>query len=240
MTNSLEKQKIVVIGGSSGIGLSVAKAVAAEGAKLIVASRSESKLEQAKAEIGGETETYQLNISSEESVKNFFEKVGTFNGLVITAFIGLSGTFMEVETAKARQVFDNKFWGSYYAAKYGAAKLEKNGSIIFFSGSAAEKPIAGISAIAAANGAIESLARSLAVELGTIRVNVVSPGLVETPAYSGMPEEWRQGYFESVVNKLPVKRVGQPEDIAEAVIYLIKNKYTTGAIINVDGGNRMV
>ena len=72
MTNSLEKQKIVVIGGSSGIGLAVAKAVAAEGAKLIVASRSESKLEQAKAEIGGETETYQLNISSEESVKNFF------------------------------------------------------------------------------------------------------------------------------------------------------------------------
>lgn len=240
MTNSLENKKIVVLGGSSGMGLAVAKAVAAEGAKLVVASRSESKLEQAKAEIGGEIEAYQLDISSEESVKNFFEKVGNFDGLVITAFMALSGAFLDVEPAKARQVFENKFWGSYYAAKYGAAKLNKNGSIVFFSGSAAEKPIAGISAIAAANGAIESLARSLAVELGTIRVNVVSPGLVETPTYSGMPEEQRQNYFNSVANALPVKRIGQSADIAEAVLYLLKNGFTTGATINIDGGVRLI
>lgn len=240
MTSSLENKKIVVIGGSSGMGLAVAKAVAAEGAKLIVASRSESKLDRAKAEIGGQTEAYQLDISSEEAVKNFFDKVGDFDALVITAFMALSGAFMEVEPAKARQVFENKFWGSYYTAKYGAAKLNKNGSIVFFSGSAAEKPIAGISAIAAANGAIESLARSLAVELGTIRVNVVSPGLVATPTYSGMPEEQRKNYFNSVANALPVKRIGQPEDIAQAVLYLLKNGFTTGATINIDGGVRLI
>jgi len=238
--NSLENKKVVIIGGSSGIGLATAKAVVAAGGNVIIASRSESKLNKAKAEIGVGVEAYSLDVASEERVKSFFEKVGNFDALVITAVAAVMGPFLEIESDLARQAFEIKFWGEYYAAKHGAVKLNTGGSITFFSGVASQKPVANLSALAAANGAVEALARSLAVELKPIRVNVVSPGLVATPAYDGMPEAQRQDYFDSVAASLPVKRVAQPEDIAQAVLYLIQNKYTTGTVIDVNGGAFLV
>lgn len=240
MKLNLENKKVVILGGSAGVGLAVAKAVAASGGKAAITGRSESKLNQAKAEIGGEVETYSMDVTDEKSVKNLFENIEPFDALVVTASQTISGPFLELDTAQARQVMENKFWGQYYAAKYGAGKLKEGGSITLFSGSIVEKPIANLSAFAAANGAVEALARSLAVELGPIRVNVISPGLIASSAYDGMPAEQRENYFNSVANALPVKRIAQPEDIAETVLYLIQNKFTTGAVINVDGGVRLI
>ncbi|MDZ7958779.1 MAG: SDR family oxidoreductase [Aulosira sp. DedQUE10] len=236
----LSNHKIVIIGGSSGIGLATAKAIVTAGGNVVIASRSESKLNAAKADIGERVATYSLDITNEQEVQKFFATVGSFDALVITISVGFMGAFLELESTLSRQIFDNKFWGQYYAAKYGAAQLTPSGSITFFSGYAAQKPVPNLSAMAAANGAVEALARSLAVELSPIRVNVVSPGLVDTPIYEGMPAEQRQNYFNYVANSLPVKRIGQPEDIAETVLYLIKNKFTTGAVFDVDGGARLV
>lgn len=232
----IAKQKVVVIGGSSGIGLAVAQAVVAAGGQVAIAGRSSDKLKAAQSQIGEQVATYQLDIADEASVKSFFLEIGAFDALVVTAFLGITGSFLELETAQARQVFESKFWGQYYAAKYAAAQINVAGSITLFSGSAAHKPIANLSALAAANGAVEALARSLAVELSPIRVNVVSPGLVATPAYDGMSAEYRKDYFEQVANALPAKRIGQPEDIAQTVLYLMQNKFTTGSVVNINGG----
>ncbi|NET74184.1 MAG: SDR family oxidoreductase [Sphaerospermopsis sp. SIO1G2] len=236
----LSNQKIVIIGGSSGMGLATAKAVVKSGGNVIIASRSSAKLQAAEEEIGERVSTYSLDITKETEVQQLFTTIGTFDALVTTAAEGSMGAFLELEITQARQLLKSKFWGQYYAAKYGAAKLNPSGSITFFSGYAAQKPVANLSAMAAANGAIEALARSLAVELSPIRVNVVSPGLVATPVYAGMPAEQRQNYFNYVANSLPTKQIGTPEDIAETVLYLINNKFTTGSVIDVDGGARLV
>ncbi|QIR39322.1 SDR family oxidoreductase [Tolypothrix sp. PCC 7910] len=236
----LSNQKIVIIGGSSGIGLASAKAIVAAGGNVVIASRSEAKLNAAQAEIGERVTTFGLDITNEQEVQTLFATVGSFDALVITISVGFMGAFMELDSKVARQIFENKFWGHYYAAKYGAPQLKPSGAIVFFSGYASQKPVPNLSIMASVNGALEALARSLAVELSPIRVNVVSPGLVDTPIYQEMPAEQRQNYFNYVANSLPVKRIAQPEDIAETVLYLIKNKFTTGAVVDVDGGARLV
>lgn len=237
---SLQGKTVVVIGGSSGIGLTTAKALVDAGARVIISSRSEEKLEEAKNAIGGEVDACSLDVTREENLKRFFENVDAFDHLVFTAVKGANGLFLEMDTATARGVFETKFWGQYYAAKYAAPKLREGGSITLFSGVASQKPIEGLSAIAAINGAIEALCRSLAVELGPIRVNAVSPAVVDTPLYDRRPPERRKDYLRSFASKLPVKRVGKAEDVAKAVLYLILNDYTTGTLLEVNGGYRIV
>lgn len=237
---SLKGKKTVVIGGSSGIGLAIAEALVKAGARLVVASRSSKKLEKAKKNLGANTETYQLDVTREEDVRQLFENIGPFDHLVCTAVAGANAPFLEMDTATARGVFETKFWGQYYAARYGAPKISPGGSITLFSGIASQKPVEGLSALAAVNGAIEALCRSLAVELGPIRVNAVSPAVIDTPKYDRMPDEKRKKYLELYGNKLPLKRLGTPEDVAGTVLYLIQNAYTTGTLAEVNGGYRIV
>ena len=236
---SLKNKKIVIIGGSSGIGLATAKAASAKGANVVIASRSQEKLENASAEIGSNCIVFPLDFSLEESVKTFFDQCGQFDHLVTTAMIGAGGPFLEFETETARKVFDSKFWGQYYAAKYGAPQINPGGSITFFSGVASQKPNPGRGAIAAINGAIEGLCRTLAVELSPIRVNVISPGLIATPLYDKMPDDDRASFFNSMADKLPVKRVGAAEDVAQTVLYLMNNGFT-GSVFEVNGGAKLV
>lgn len=233
---SLKDKKVVIIGGSSGIGLATAKAAAAEGALLVIAGRSSERLNRAANEIEGSVEIYPLDVTQEEEVEAFFDEVGTLHHLVTTAASGSTGNFLETDTPAARTVFESKFWGQYWGAKYAAARILDGGSITFFSGIAGKKPIAGFSSYAAVNGAVNALCRSLALELAPIRVNVVSPGIVETPAYGAMPAQERHAFFDALARKLPVRRVGRPEDVAMTVLYLMKNGYTTGAVIDVEGG----
>ena len=237
---SLKNKKVVIIGGSSGIGLATAKAAVTEGASVVIASRSEEKLESAHKEIGSNCEIFPLDFTREESVKTFFKQSDEIDHLVTTAMIGAGGPFLEFETTSARKVFDSKFWGQYYAARYGAPKIKSGGSITFFSGVASQKPLPGRTAIAAINGAIEGLCRTLAIELSPVRVNVVSPGLIATPLYDKMPDDERASYFSSVADKLPVKRVGVAEDVAQSVLYLMRNGFTTGLVLEVNGGAKIV
>jgi NAD(P)-dependent dehydrogenase (short-subunit alcohol dehydrogenase family) len=233
---SLAGKTVVIIGGSSGIGFATAKAVLGEGGAVLIVGRSEAKLRDAKAQLGGKVRTASLDATSEPGVKRFFEQMGAFDHLVTTASGFASGPVRMLETATARSFFESKFWSQYYAAKYGAGHIRQGGSITFFAGIASRKPFPGLAVAAAIDGAIESLARTLAVELAPVRVNVVSPGLVATPVYDAMPEVERNALFQSYAAKLPVKRIGQPEDIAATVVYVMQNTYTTGTILDVDGG----
>ncbi|AJE02563.1 SDR family oxidoreductase [Geobacter pickeringii] len=237
---SLGEKKVVVIGGSSGMGLAVAKMAANEGADVVIAGRSVEKLRRAADEIRQPVETRPLDVTQEREVKEFFAETGELDHLVVTAATGVTGGFLELDTASFRQVFDSKFWGQYFAARYGAQRIREGGSLTLFSGVAAAKPMAGLSAYAAVNGAVEALCRSLAVELAPLRVNAVSPGIVDTPAYAGMNPSERKKMFDSLAARLPARRVGRPEDVAAAVVALMKNGYATGSVVCVDGGYRLV
>ncbi len=232
-------QKIIVIGGSSGIGLATAKMAGAEGATVIIASRSEEKLRKAADQIQGRVETITVNVMDENSIKSLFDKVGDFNHLATPGSEAPMGPFLQMDTRTARAGFDSKFWGQYLAAKYGAPRIRAGGSITFFAGVWSQKPVPGSSVITAINSAIEGLGRSLAMELAPIRVNTVSPGIVDTPMYAGMAPDEKEAMFKEVVASVPVKRIGKPEDIAQAVLYLMRNGYTTGSTLYIDGGTAL-
>ncbi|MGJ7912713.1 SDR family oxidoreductase [Neobacillus sp. LXY-1] len=233
----LRGQKVVIIGGSSGIGLESAKQIIAQGAEVIIASRSEDKLRNAKEQLGVSATTFTLDITQEQQVQSFFDKVGQFDHLVVSAAETFGGPFLQTDTTQARQLFENKFWGQYYAAKYGAPKITPNGSITLFSGVVAYKSMNGSSILGAVNAAVSNLGKTLALELAPLRVNIVSPGIIDTPSRSNMLEETRNHFYASVANKLPVKRIGRTEDVAKSVLYLIQNSFVTGTVLHVEGGH---
>ncbi len=237
----LQGKKVVIIGGSSGMGLTGAKKAAEQGAEVIVAGRSKAKLDAAEKAIEGHVKTYTVDLSTEKDTARFFDEIGRFDHLIVTAggAVGPSA-FLESDLSTARAVFDGKFWAQYNAARYGARHINSDGSITFFSGVYSRRPSKGFAALAANNAAIEGLTRALAVELAPIRVNAVSPGLVKTPLYDSIPEDQRKAMYESVAGSLPVGRVGTPEDVAQTMIYLMENGYTTGLVVDVDGGSRLV
>jgi NAD(P)-dependent dehydrogenase (short-subunit alcohol dehydrogenase family) len=229
-------QRIVIIGGSSGMGLAAARMAAAEGAAVVIASRSEEKLQKAKAQIQGNVETLTVNVVDEGSVKAFFDKVGEFDHLTTPGNEAAMGPFLELDTQKARAAFDSKFWGQYHAAKHGAPHIRSGGSITFFAGIWSQRPVPGGSVVTAINSAIEGLGRALATELAPIRVNTVSPGIVDTPIYSGMAPGEKEAMFKGVAATLPVRRIGKTEEIAQTVLYLMGNGFSTGSTLYVDGG----
>lgn len=232
--------RILVVGGSSGIGLAVAKAAAGEGGRVLIAGRSVQKLEKAKEEIDGDVRVWPVDFSEEESVSSFFENADSLDHLVVTASEEHVGPFLELDSTTARRQFDSKYWVQYYAAKHGAPKLRDGGSVTLFSGAASARPRPGYSALASVNGAIEALGRALAVELVPTRVNVISPSIIDTPVHARLPDNEREFFFDSMTGSLLVERIGTPEDVAQSVLYCMSNGYTTGTVLHVDGGRRLV
>ena len=236
----LQSKRVVIIGGSAGIGLAATKLTLEQGAEVVIASRSAEKLEKAKAELGGQIKTYRLDISNEDQVKSFFEIVGTIDHLVVTAAETSGGPFLSADTTKDHTMFENKFWGQYYAAKYGASAISPGGSITLFSGIVAYKAMVGSATLSAINAAVTALGKTLALELAPIRVNVISPGIIDTPSRSKMPEVARNQFYTELAGKLPLKRVGAAEDVAKGIVYLLNNDFVTGTVLHVDGGHRLI
>jgi NAD(P)-dependent dehydrogenase (short-subunit alcohol dehydrogenase family) len=240
--SSLNGQRVVVVGGSSGMGLAVARAAAAEGAHVTVAARNAQRLARAKASIPGEVDSRVLDARDEVAVERFFKDLGTLDHLVTTAHessagVGAMRAFGDLEVAAMRQFMDGKFWSQVTAARYAVPVLSAHGSITLFSGVASRKAMARHTAIASVNGAIEAFARALAHEIRPRRVNVVAPGLTVTPTYDAIPEPDRAALFAARAAHLPVGRVGTPEDIAETVLYLMRSGYSTGTVVDIDGGH---
>ncbi len=234
------EQKVVIVGGSSGMGLATAKRLAAAGSHVIIASRSEERLGSALATIKGKSEAKALDFTHEDEVQAFFSSVGWFDHLVLMgAGMPAWGKLAEIKNDALENAFKTKFWGYFFCAKHAVPYLNKNGSILFTIGGAARSAIPGTAGVAAVNGAIMCMAFTLAKEIAPIRVNILSPGLVDTPAYNWMSEEEKQNFFKQMGGSLPVGRIGSPEDIAQAAEYLLINGYTSGAILDVDGGGRL-
>jgi NAD(P)-dependent dehydrogenase (short-subunit alcohol dehydrogenase family) len=238
---TLANKTIVVLGGSSGIGLATAKAAMDDGARVIITGRLQTRLHRARAELGSEVRAIALDVADEAGMRTLFGDLPKVDHIFVSAATVTLGGGLAPDTEKLRPEMDTRFWGSIYAAKYGAPKMPRDGSITFCSGTSAWRPIPGSGGVGAAScGAVEALARSLAVDLAPIRVNAVAPGLIDTPLIADVLGAAAGAVMESEAKRLPVRRVGMGADIAEAVLFLMKNGFTTGITLTVDGGRTLV
>lgn len=233
---SLKNKRIVIIGGSSGIGLATAARALQEGAVVTVASRSTDKLQRAKQQLGQNLLIKSVDMRDENSLRALYSEIGQFDHLLTPGGEVEFIPFVNQPTESAKRSFESKFWGQHNAAKHAVPHLTQNGSITFYSGAASQRPVASFAIGAAINSAIESLGRALAVELAPIRVNTISPGLTDTPIFDYLSETERKNMFANYAATLPLKRVATADDIAKAAIYVMGNDYVTGSTLSVDGG----
>jgi len=232
---SLFNKMVVILGGSSGMGLATAKAAKADGARVVIAGRSRERLQAARAVLGDEVRTVALDVGDEIGTRALFSELGPVDHVFITAGAVLFDPKLAPDAASVRPALDTRFWGAFNAAKSAAATMSTGGSITFTSGTAAMRPIRGASVAGASCGAVEAFARSLAVDLAPIRVNTIQPGLIDTPFLDTLGER-RSAIIAEYSRRLPVGRVGRTEDVADAVLFLMKNGFVTGITLTVDGG----
>uniref|UniRef100_UPI003100B0A8 SDR family oxidoreductase n=1 Tax=Neorhizobium sp. EC2-8 TaxID=3129230 RepID=UPI003100B0A8 len=230
---SLANQRVLLVGGSSGIGYSVAEQALAAGAKVTIASRSDQKLAEAASSLG-DVETAVLDTGDESAVESFFVGSDAWDHVVISAAQTPSGPVRKLSLEDAKRAMESKFWGAYRIAR--AARFAERGSLTLISGFLSERPSGSSVLQGAINAALESLGRGLALELSPVRVNAVSPGLIDTPLWAKMEEANRNAMFERVAASLPAKTIGQPSDIANAVLFLMTTPFATGSTVRVDGG----
>jgi NAD(P)-dependent dehydrogenase (short-subunit alcohol dehydrogenase family) len=231
---SLSGTRFLVIGGSSGIGLTTAMHAAAAGASVTIASRSKEKLDKAVAKIGKGAHAVTLDTGDEAAVNRFFETEEPWDHVVLSAAQTPTGPVRGLSVADGHAAMESKFWGAYRVAR--AARIREAGTLTFISGYLSVRPSPTSVLQGAINAALEALARGLALELAPVRVNAVSPGMIDTPLWDRIPEEKRKAMYEATKAKLPVRRVGTPEDIANAVMFLVTTPFATGSTVRVDGG----
>lgn len=232
---TLQDQRVVVLGGTSGIGLATARLAASQGATVIVASSNPSSVRRAVGTLGAPAAGQAVDLTDPAAVAAFFAGLDPFDHLVFTA--GEALTLLEVaalDLAAARQAFELRYFGALGAVSAAVPALRPGGSVVLTTGAAADRPGPGWSVAASICGATDSLVRALAVELAPLRVNAVKPGVVRTPL-------WRDAFdYDETARQLPVQRVGEPEDVAAAYVYLMNQPYATGSIVSVDGGYVLV
>lgn len=234
---SLQDKKVVILGGTSGIGFATARAALAQGATVVVSSSREEKVAAAVTALGPGADGQVADLNDVESVNRLFAEIGSFDHLVYTAGESLQlGGLASMEIDVVRKAFDLRVFGAIAAIKAAAPNILPGGSIVLTSGTAGIRPHKGYMVIASICSAMEGLTRALAIELAPLRVNIVSPGLVRTPLWSNIPESDREAMHLHVGSMLPVGRTGEADDIAQTYVYLMNNAFATGQTIVIDGG----
>jgi NAD(P)-dependent dehydrogenase (short-subunit alcohol dehydrogenase family) len=237
----LRGQRVVVLGGTAGIGLATALQAAQAGALPIVVSSRQARVDEALRQLGEGAEGYVADLTDEAQIHALFARIGAFDHLVYTA--GESLLLAEVagvDLAAVRRAFQLRYFGALTAVKYAQSFLRPGGSIVLTTGIASRRPGKGWAVGASICGAMDALTRALAVELAPIRVNAVSPGLIKTELWDSMSPADREAMYEGASQSLPVGHVGEAVDVAQTYVYLMQQPFSTGQILVVDGGAVLV
>ncbi|CAL9301088.1 SDR family oxidoreductase [Streptomyces sp. SudanB182_2057] len=233
---ALRGRTVVLIGGGSGIGLRVAHQVVAAGAEVVLGGRTPARLADAARRLGPAASWRTVDITDRASLAAFFAPLERVDHLFTSAASYRVGPMLELSDKDAESPFVSKFWGQYHAVRHAAPKLAADGSVVLMSGAAGARPPAPAPAYAACNAAIEGLGRGLAVELAPVRVNVVSPGTVDGNLWAGRPAADREAAFAQYRGDTLLHRLGTEDEIAQAVVFLFTNGFTTGSTLYPDGG----
>ena len=227
-----QNKKVVVVGGSSGIGYATAAMAKAEGAEVIIASRPGARLETAAKQLG--VKAIAADVTSDEAVENLFKATGQIDHVVVTAAVLKSAHIKQLSMADARATMECKFWGAWRVAR--SSDIAPDGSLTIVSGFLSVRPRPNSAIVGAANGALEALVKSLAIDLAPVRGNAVAPGIIDTPIRAAMPEDARRKMLDGIAAALPVKRVGVADDIARQITAYMANGFATGSVTFIDGG----
>ena len=234
MGRSLQGMRVLVLGGTSGIGLATAQAAAAAGANVTVASRSNDKVNAAVAQIGHRASGTALDTTNDAALEAFFNKQPEWDHIVVSVAAGRSAGLRDMSLQDAYGNMNAKFWTAYKTAKL--ARITPEGSLTLVSGFLSQRPNKDALLQGCINAALESLGRGLALTLAPVRVNTISPGLIDTPIRAAMPADRKKAMLDRAAATLPAGRVGQAEDVADAILMVMTNPFTTGSTIFIDGG----
>lgn len=238
--SSLQNQRVVVIGGTSGIGFAIARGARALGAEVIIGSSNGDKVADALTRLADGCTGNVVDVRDETSVADFFARTGTFDHLAYTAGDWGpqrdGGAIAQLNLASASETFAVRFWGALSAIKHALRYLSLSGSVTLTDGMIAHRPRKNAALSSAMAGAIEHLTQGLAVELAPVRVNAVCPGYVLTEVWQRIPAEQRAERLRTLTERQPLPRAGNPEELAEAYLYLMRGGFTTGQVLVVDGG----
>ncbi|WP_167477198.1 SDR family oxidoreductase [Nocardia arthritidis] len=233
-------ERVVIVGGTSGIGLATAKRLAARGVAVVIAGRSEQRLAAALAELGPEVTGKTVDARDQQDLARLFAEVGPVDHVVVTV-TGPSGTkpFQEIDADHLQAHLSGKLLPHFATVQAALPHLTPNGSITLVSAASAGGSMPTTAALAAVNAGVEALVPVLAVELAPVRVNAVSPGVIDTEWWNFLPDEARADVFAQLSATTPVGRIGTADDIAKAIDFLVDNGFTTGIVVRVDGGARL-
>jgi NAD(P)-dependent dehydrogenase (short-subunit alcohol dehydrogenase family) len=238
MTSTLKDKKVLVVGRGSGIARAITVAARAAGATVTTAGRHPEELAEAYEHDPG-VSSESVDLTDDDSITALAGRVGAVDHLVSTASARARGTIGDLDRDAVRRSFDTKVIGPLMLARAFQGQINHGGSILIFSGVAAFDIEPGTLAVAITNGAADTLTRSLAVELAPIRVNAISPGVIDTGAWDALGEDGKARLFAEKSERNPARRIGAPDDIADAAILALTNAFMTGVTLHVDGGERL-
>lgn len=234
----LQGAHVVVMGGSTGIGLASARLARQAGAEVTIAGRSQDKLAQAQRELG-EVRTVAADITDEVAVGQVFEGLSHVDHVLISAGTIINGRIVDNDLTNLRRIIDERIWGLTYVVRQAVPRMTR-GSITFTSGGLSSRPRVGAAMLTAALAGVEALAPALALEVAPVRVNAVTPGLIDTPLLHTAYGPERDTIVNNRAAILPGKRIGSAEEVAQAILMLMTNEYITGEVLHIDGGSRFI
>ncbi|SJZ63021.1 NAD(P)-dependent dehydrogenase, short-chain alcohol dehydrogenase family [Chitinophaga eiseniae] len=232
---SFENSRVIIAGGSSGIGLATAALLIAENARVTITGRSEERLQEAARSVPAATAV--LDSNDRSALDRFFAALGSIDHLVI-ALSGAKGAgmFRDLPLDDLRAGFEGKFWPQLQTLQAALPYMHAGGSITLITAISAIAKNPGTAGLAAINGGLEAMVPGLAKELQPLRINAVSPGVVDTPWWNFLPADVKADTFSTYAGQLPTGKIATAADIAEAVLFLMRNSNTTGTILRCDGG----
>jgi NAD(P)-dependent dehydrogenase (short-subunit alcohol dehydrogenase family) len=240
MFTALEGATVVVVGASSGMGLATATAARGAGAAVVIVARDPGRLETARETVGDGTRSFAFDAADSDAAEAMFAELGHVDHVACFTGEQPAGSVAETTHDQYQRALDARVWAARNLCAAGAPRMPETGSFTFCSGLSAWRPRPGRAAGAAATAALESYARGMAVELAPIRVNTVCPGSFDTPVLDRAFGDRKDELMKPFLSTLPLKRLGRPEELAHAVLFLMTNGYTTGTVLHVDGGSLLI